>query len=113
MVQYKENKDGLRVSVSPRFLLGLQVTILTAFVGAVGYPFANMASTQVRADPFTGTQGSAMQRELDLLRRDFEDFLDEYEHYKVHHHDFALESVKKTENRITRLETKVNRLDKQ
>ena len=111
MVQYKENEEGgLSVRVSPRFLVGFQITLLTALVSAIGYPILNSATT-TRHDPFTGTQGKALEARHERLRRDFEDFLDEFEHYKVHHHDFALESVKKTENRITRLETKVNRLD--
>ena len=96
--------------VSPRFLVGFQITLLTALVSAIGYPILNSA-TVARHDPFTGTQGAQLKEKHEQLRREFDEFVNDFEHYKVHHHDFALKSVRKTENRITRLETKVNRME--
>jgi hypothetical protein len=111
VVQYKENEDGgLSVRVSSRFLIGFQITLLTALVSAIGYPILNSA-TVARHDPFTGTQGAKLEAKHDRLRKEFDEFVNDFEHYKVHHHDFALESVRKTENRITRLETKVKRIE--
>ena len=113
MVHVEEDRGKLQVTVSQRFLLALQITILTSVVGAVAYPIINAGTAKARHDPFTGTDGALLRRDIEQVRQDFEDFVDDFEYYKAHHHDFALESVKDTERRMATMEEKMNRIERQ
>ena len=66
MVHYEEHEDGLHVHISRKTVAALLLTLLTAVFSAIGYPVVSMVTT-ARHDPFTGSQGIALEERIEKL----------------------------------------------
>ena len=99
MVHYEEHEDGLHVHISRKTVAALLLTLLTAVFSAIGYPVVSMVTT-ARHDPFTGSQGMALNKRITKL-----------EEWRESHTRFGWERTIVNEQRFSSIDERIKSLE--